>query len=188
LAAQQKNLEQLSSASEGLLLYYFLRYRFQEGERACQVVLDAMKSASIEGERLNLEGWLLAWQVHFNRLMGKVELARQLASECMEKLNQAKAAGKDTRYGQAMLWREQGYLAGNLPEQIDYFQHSAELFQALGDDWWQAYVLTWAGEVTSRMGDRILALEQHQQAVALSKVAGEPRLMARSLMNLAYDH
>ena len=77
-ATQQKNLEQLSSASEGLLLYYFLRYRFQEGERACQVALEGVKSASVGGERLNLEGWLLAWQVHFNRLMGKAELARQI--------------------------------------------------------------------------------------------------------------
>ena len=187
-AAQQADLEQLWRALEGLFLYYFLRYRFQEGEQACMVAMEGIQNAPMGGARLNLEGWLLAWQVHFNRLMGKAEQARQLAEKSQQRLSQAEVAGQDARGGQALLWRERGYLAGNLPEQTDCFKHSAELFQALGDAWWQAVVLAWGGELTNRMGDRILALELHQKAVDLSKAAGEPRLQARSLMNLGYDH
>jgi predicted ATPase/DNA-binding SARP family transcriptional activator len=187
-AAGQSDLERLSSASGGLFLDYFLRYRFREGEQACQVAMKGIQNVPVSGERLNLEGWLLAWQVHFSRLMGKAELARQFTEESLERLNQVEAVGQDTRSGQALLWRERGYLAGNLHEQIDCFQHSAELFEALGDASWQAVVLAWAGELTNRMGDRVLALELHQQAVALSRLAGEPHLQARSTMNLAYDH
>ena len=187
-AARQESLVRLSSASEGLFLYYFIRYRFQEGEQACQVAMKGIQNAPPGGERMNVEGWLLAWQVFFNRLLGRLDLARQLANHSIEKLNQAEAAGQDTRQGQALLWRERGYLAGNLPEQLDYFRHSVELFQAVGDAWWQALVLTWAGEITNRMGNRILGLELHQQAVALSRLAGEPRLMARALTNYAYDY
>ena len=187
-AAQQADQEELWRASEGLFLYYFLRYRFLEGEQACMMAMEGIQNVPMGGERLKLEGWLLAWQVHFNRLMGKADLAKQFIKESLERLNQAEAAGQDAQLGQALLWRERGYLADNLPEQIDYFQHSAELFRVLGDAWWQALVLTWAGEVTNRIGDRILGLELHQQAVALSRLAGEPRLLARSMMNLAYDH
>ncbi len=152
------------------------------------MALNGIRSAAVCGERLNLEGLLLAWQVHFNRLLGKRELARQLANESFQSLAQAEASGQDARQGQALLWRERGYLTGNLPEQIECFRNSSELFQELGDSWWQAYVLTWAGEVTNRMGNSVLALELHQQAVALSRVAGEPRLLARALINHAYDH
>ena len=187
-AAQQADQEQLWRASEGLFLYYFLRYRFQEGEQACQVAMRGIQNTPVGGERLNLEGWLLAWQAHFNRLLGKVELARQIAEESLERLNQAESDGQDTRWGQALLWREHGYLAGNLPEQIDCFRHSSKLFQSLGDAWWQAFVLTWAGEITNRMGEGVLGLELHQQAVALSRSAGEPRLLARALTNHAYDY
>jgi tetratricopeptide (TPR) repeat protein len=139
-------------------------------------------------ERRKLEGWTLAWQVHFFRLLGKAELARQIAEETQRIFNQIEATGDNTQRGQALLWRERGYLTSNLPEQIDYFRHSAELFQALGEPWWQGVVLAWAGEVATRMGDRVLGLDLHQQAVILSRTAGEPRMLARSLMNLAYDH
>ena len=187
-AAGQADLERLSSASEGLFLYYSLRYRFQEGEQACQVAMKGTQDAPVGGERMKLEGWLLAWQACFCRLLGKVTLAMQFAEESLARLNQAESAGQDIRLGQALLWRERGYLAGNLSEQIDCFRQSAELFQDLGDAWWQAVVLAWAGEITNRMGDRVLALELHQQAVALSLTAGEPHLQARSTMNLAYDY
>ncbi|MFZ2097085.1 MAG: BTAD domain-containing putative transcriptional regulator [Anaerolineales bacterium] len=187
-AAQRADLGMLSQASEGLFLYYFLRYRFPEGKHACQVAIESVQSAPVSGEGLNQEGWLLAWMVHFNRLLGKVDLARQLANKCLERLGEAEAVEQDTRYAQALLWRERGYLVGSLPDQIDCFQHSAELFETLGDAWWQSVVLSWAGELMNRMGNRILALELHQEAMALSRSAGEPRVQARSLMNLAYDH
>jgi predicted ATPase/DNA-binding SARP family transcriptional activator len=187
-AAQVADREQLWRASEGLFLYYFLSYRFQEGEQACQVAMKGLQNAPDGGERLNLEGWLLAWQAHFKRLLGKGELAKQLLDESMEKLEQAKAVGQDVRLGQALLWRERGYLADNLHDQIDCFRHSADLFEALGDAWWQAMVLAWAGEILNRMGNRALGLELHQQAVALSRTAGEPHVLARTMMNLAYDY
>jgi tetratricopeptide (TPR) repeat protein len=100
---------------------------------------------------------------------------------------QAEVAGQNTQWGQALLWRERGYLTVRLPEQLDYHQRSAALFQVLGDPWWRASSLTWAGELANRLGDRVLALKMHQQTMELSRAAGEPRLLARSLMNLAYD-
>jgi predicted ATPase len=92
-AAQRQNMERLRSALEGLLLYYFLRYRFQEGEQACQAALEGVSTAPAGGERLNLEGWLLAWQVHFSRLLGQPEHARMLTLQSLERLSQAEVAG-----------------------------------------------------------------------------------------------
>jgi DNA-binding SARP family transcriptional activator/predicted ATPase len=186
-AAKQAELVQLSRASEGLFLYYFLRYRFHEGEHACQVAIDGLRGAPDGGEWLNLEGCLLAWQTNFYRLLGKAELARQSADRSFEKLMLAQAAGQNSQWGLALLWREQGYLSVSLPEQLDYHQRSAALFAALGDPWWQATSLTWGGELANRLGDRDLAIAMHQQAMELGRLIGEPHLLARSLMNFAYD-
>jgi tetratricopeptide (TPR) repeat protein len=186
-AAQHADLEGLWRASEGLLMYYSLRYRFQDGEHACRVAIDGLKNIPVGGERLNLEGCLLAWQANFYRLLGKVELAMQSADKSLEKLMQAQAAGQNAQWGQALLWRERGYLSVGLSEQLACHQRSAELFQQLHDPWWQASSLTWGGEVANRLGDRDLAIAMHQQTMELSRAVGEPHLLARSLMNYAYD-
>ena len=87
-----------------------------------------------------------------------------------------------------LLWRERGYLSASLPEQLACHQRSAALFQALSDPWWQALSLSWGGELANRLGDRELAIAMHQQAIELSRVIGEPHLLARTLMNTAYDN
>jgi tetratricopeptide (TPR) repeat protein len=134
-----------------------------------------------------LEGWLLAWQVHFCLLLGKVDIARQLADSSQEMLNQAEAAGEDVRRGQALLWRVRGNFEDSLPEQLNCLQRSAALFQTLGDPWRQAGALGSMGEITNRLGDHILGLEIHQQALALSRAEGEPSRMAEAMMSLASD-
>jgi DNA-binding SARP family transcriptional activator/predicted ATPase len=186
-AAQQAEAERLWRASEGLLMYHILRYRFQDGEHACRVAIDGLKNIPVGGESLNLEGCLLAWQANFYRLLGKVELAMQSADKSLEKLMQAQAAGQNTQWGQALLWHERGYLSVGLAEQLACHQRSAELFQRLYDPWWQALSLTWGGELANRLGDRDLAIAMHQKTMELSRAVGEPHLLARSLMNLAYD-
>ncbi len=186
-AAQQADAERLWRASEGLLMYYSLRYRFHDGEHACRVALNGVKNITVGGELFNLEGCLLAWQANFYRLLGKVELALQSADESLEKLTQAQAAGQNAQWGQALLWRERGNLSISLPEQLACHQRSAELFQALSEPWWQASSLTWGGELANRLGDRYLAIAMHLQTMELSRSVGEPHLLARSLMNYAYD-
>jgi DNA-binding SARP family transcriptional activator/predicted ATPase len=186
-AVQQAEIKKLLRASEGLLLFYNLRYRFQEGEHTCQVAIEGMKCAPVDDERLILEGILLAWQTNFYRLSGKAELARRSAEKSLERLPPSDSAEPNARWGQALLWREYGYLSGSLPEQLAYHQRSAELFQALGDQWWQATTLSWGGELANRLGDRDLAITMHQRAMELSRAVGEPHLLARTLMNFAYD-
>jgi len=186
-AVGQGEVTLLEGAVEGLCLYYSLRYRYHEGEHACQVAIKGLKNTLVVGKRLSLEGWLLAWQVNFCLLLGKVDIARQLADSSQEKLNQAETAGEDVRLGQALLWRKRGDFEGNLPERLNYLQRSAALFQALDEPWQQAGVLGSMGEITNRMGDHISGLEIHQQALALSRAAGEPSRMAEAMIGLAYD-
>ncbi len=111
----------------------------------------------------------------------------QSADESLEKLMQAQAAGQNAQWGQALLWRERGYLSVGVPEQLACFKHSVALFQAQSEPWWQATSLTWGGELANRLGDRDLAIAMHQQTMELSRSVGEPHLLARSLMNYAYN-
>jgi hypothetical protein len=126
-------MECLSCALEGLMLYFSLRYRFQEGEHACQVAIESMKNSPPGGERLSLEGWLLVWQASFSRLLGKVELARQVLDVGKKKLSEAEKAGLDTRKGQAQFWWLSESFANKLNEQLNCNLRSASLYQALGD-------------------------------------------------------
>jgi tetratricopeptide (TPR) repeat protein len=185
-AARQMDQERLWRASEGLLMYFNLRYRFQEGEHACQVAIENLKKSPMREEWLNLEGWLLVWQALFFRTMGKVESAWQLLEASLNKLRRAESTGQDIRQGQALLWRENGNLAGSLPEQIDYHLLSASIYQDLCDPWWQALELAWAGELVNRLGDNLRSKKLLEKAVALSQEAGEPRRLAYCLSILAY--
>jgi tetratricopeptide (TPR) repeat protein len=187
-ATQQKEFTKIGEASEGLFLYYFLRYRFQEGERTCTAALDRIRITPANSERLGLEGWILAWQACFHRLLGNIDLARQLLEKSLETLLRAQANGQDTRLGQALVWREKSWLASNLQETQDYLMRSSTLYQELGEAWRNGEVHAFMGEVANRLGKRVLALEILQQAVAMSQLAGEPRLLARSLTSLAYAH
>jgi tetratricopeptide (TPR) repeat protein len=169
-------------------MFYSLRYRFQEGEHACQVAIEAVHSAPDREEWLNLEGWLLVWQACFCRLLGKVDLARNLLDICLERLSQAEAVGQDTRQVQALHLRESEYFTVGLHEKLDYLQKSAALYHALGDPWSQAGALRWAGEYANRMGDYELALNLHQQAETMGRLAGDPRRLAEVLRFLGYDY
>jgi predicted ATPase len=64
-AIQQAEIPKLWRASEGLFLYYFLRYRFREGENACKTTIDRIMMAPPSPERMRLEGWILVWQACF---------------------------------------------------------------------------------------------------------------------------
>ncbi len=185
--AQQAEIDKLVRALEGLLLYYSLRYRYQEGERACQVALEGIKSVSTGGKRLNLEGWLLVWQAYFCRLIGNRDMARQLLDEGWQKLEQADTAGQDTRSGKAIYWWQLGRFESSLPKQLDCFRQSAELFQKLGDPWRQAGILASMGSLHNFLGDYKQCVELHQQSLALSRACGEPLQIAAILDVLAID-
>jgi tetratricopeptide (TPR) repeat protein len=187
-AAHQADLEWLWRASEGLMLYYSLRYRYQEGEKACQAAIEGLKNARADGERLNLEGWLLTWQASFCRGLGKLAIARQLLDNSLENLRQAEADGQDTQRGMALFWRESDFFAVSLKEKKDCLKQSVAFYQALDDAWSQAEALSWAGEYANRLGDYELALSLHQQAETLSRSTGDPRQLANSLKFLGYDH
>ncbi len=187
-AAQQADLDRLWRASEGLLMFYILRYRYQEGEHACLVAIEAVMSAPMGGELLNLEGCLLVWRASFCRLLGKIDLARNLLNASLESLSQAEAAGQDVRQGQALHLRESEYFVPSLQEKLDYLQKSATLYQALGDPWSQAGALRWAGEYANRLGNYELALNLHQQAEMMSRLAGDPRRLAEVVRFLGYDY
>jgi predicted ATPase/tetratricopeptide (TPR) repeat protein len=186
--ARQADIGRLFEATEGIMLYFTLRYRFPEGMHACQVALDGISNNEVGGEGLNQQGLLLAWQASFHQALGELEKSRQAVDESCEKILQAQAAGHDTRKCQAMNWWTKQTYAQDLKTKIDYVLSSAALFQELGDDWRQAQVLAWAGELLGRSGNYAKGLEYHQQAVALGRAAGEPRRLAYTLSMLAYDY
>jgi tetratricopeptide (TPR) repeat protein len=181
-AARHVQVGRLAAALEGLGTYYELRRWYAEGKAAFQAALDGL-AGHAEPEVTSLRGWLQAWQARFCRLLGQVEQARELRKVSREAL--AQADGEEARRGQALLEHEWGYTASDLAEQLEYLQHSAEIFQSLEDPWRQAGVLCWAGEIAIRLGKIDLAFEHLQAAVALSRAVGEPRQLAYALEILA---
>jgi DNA-binding SARP family transcriptional activator/predicted ATPase len=187
-AAGHADVERLSRALEGILMHYNLRYRYTEGEHACQLALQALASMEVTGERLGLEGWLLAWQARFCREVGKVEPTRQLLHASQEKLSQAEAAGHDVRLGQALLWSVRGDFVSGLSERLYWYQRSAALFQVLGETMRYAAMLCAMGDITNGLGNHRLGMELHHEALELSRALGEPRQLANALVCLAYDN
>jgi DNA-binding SARP family transcriptional activator/predicted ATPase len=187
-AAKHMNLNQLSLASEGLMLYYFLRYRFHEGVQVCVIALEGLRRAPDNAERMGLEGWIMAWQASFHRLLGNMEQAKDQLEKSLELLLNAQAEGQDTRLGQALVLREKIWLTENIQTMLDYSARCTGLYQELGETWRNAEIVAFMAELCMRLGNHTAAAEVMQQALAIGQATGEPRLIARCFTSLAYIH
>lgn len=186
--AQEHKLDQLSRSSEGILLFFELRLRPQEGEHACQVAIERIKKGPADGEHLNMEGWLLAWQASYSYLLGKVEIAKQLRIDSSKRLDLAEVFGKDVRSSKARLLRDSVYYGNTMVEQLDDLQQSAALYRELGDRWRQAGALIAAGEIAQSLWDPDISLKLLHEALALNRIVNEPNLLANNLRQLAWTY
>ena len=88
-ASLMKSLGRKAEAAEAFCLYYEMRLRYQEGQRACELAI-----TSLAEERLLLKACLMVWRARFTRLCGQSDLARDLRAESQSLIETARRAGR----------------------------------------------------------------------------------------------
>ena len=184
-AVMTQDWQGIKRGLEGMGWYADLRFRFQEGERACREALESLPRQNF----IQLHSELAIWQAHFLRRLGQEEHARQLMEEELRQLLLQQKQGHDIRPEQAQVLYELGEIILNTGRETarDYYQQSLEIFQKLGDIKNAGKVLSHLGEVAHHSGDYSLAGRLLSQALPLLQAEGEPRRLASNLRWLGFN-
>ena len=184
-AVTTQDLQDIACGLDGMGWYADLRFRFQEGERACRTALESLPGQTF----IRLHSELAIWQAHFLRQLGQEEHSRQLMEEELRQLLLQQKEGHDIRSEQAQVLYELGEVNLNTGREIarGYFQQSLEIFQELGDIENSGKVLSHLGEVVHHAGEYDLAGRLLSQALPLLQATGEPRRLASNLRWLGFN-
>jgi predicted ATPase/DNA-binding SARP family transcriptional activator len=175
----------IACALEGMGWYADLRFRFQEGERACRTARENIPQLSYS----HLASALAAWQAHFLRKLDRSDDAWQLLRDELVRLGALQAQGGNIRPEQAQVLYELGelYMYTDRVTAKGYYQQSLEMFQEIGDGENSGKVLSRLGEMVHHAGEYVLAGQLLSQALTLLQAAGEPRRLANNLRWLGFN-
>ncbi len=175
----------LGCALEGMGWFADLRFRFQEGERACRTALENIPTQSF----IQLVSALAVWQAHFLRKLDQADRAWQVLRDELVRLRALQKQGNDMRSEQAQVLYELGelYMYSDRVTARGYYQQSLALFQEVGDGKNTGKVLSRLGEMVHHAGNYALAGELLSQALPLLTDAGEPRRLANNLRWLGFN-
>jgi predicted ATPase/DNA-binding SARP family transcriptional activator len=184
-AVTTQDWRDIARGLQGMVWYADLRFRFQEGERACRTALDRLPSQTFT----QLLSELIIWQAHFLRRLGQEKHARQILQEVLRQMLVLQKQGDDIRSEQAQVLYELGELNINTDREMarSYYQQSLEIFQDLGDRENSGKVLSHVGEVVHHAGEYAMAGRLLSQALPLLQASGEPRRLASNLRWLGFN-
>jgi tetratricopeptide (TPR) repeat protein len=174
---------------EALCLYYDLRWRSQEGEAACRAGMEGLSrfKDSLEITRTRIR--MLAWQSHFQHLLGELEAADRLLDEAQVLIDRLVADGKDTRQEQAVVLFERGDLNFNSDRNVaaEYYGKSLEIYREVGDTWNVARTLANLGMVNHHMGTFQQAAKHWQECLEIHRRIEDSRGIADALVELGMN-
>jgi predicted ATPase len=183
-AVEIQDWQGITGGLEGMGWYADLRFRFQEGERACRTALERIPAQP----NPQLFSALTTWQAHFLGRLEQAESASKLLQDELERLGALQEQGCEVRFERAQVLYELGDLNmyANRENARDYYQQSLALFQEIGDNENSGTVLSLLGEVVHHAGEYALAGSLLSQALPLLQTGGEPRRLASNLRWLGF--
>jgi DNA-binding SARP family transcriptional activator/predicted ATPase len=184
-AAQQRRVNCLNQALEGLCLFYEQRLRTREGQAACRIAAEKL-AAALESDALRLLARLLAWQSAFFP-PENAGTAGALLEQSMGLLERPELAGEDTRRERAFVLRQMGNsaFAADLEQARSFYEASLVLYRSLQDHWWTARNLEQLGWLAAYQGAYEEAILHHRESLDLRRKLGDRRGIAESYRGLA---
>jgi predicted ATPase/DNA-binding SARP family transcriptional activator len=177
-AVEQRQVERLDRAMEGLELLYWHSGRLREAEAPLQAAASAAETAAEvavdKAACLRVRVRALAWQSNFQRMTAQWDAARRLQQKCLAILQDPALAGSDTRLERAVL----SWSVGGTVWTDDYAlgrQHLKEsycLFRELDLRWGMAWTLYTWGVVSMMLGDYADARRRLEEGLAIHRALG----------------
>jgi predicted ATPase/DNA-binding SARP family transcriptional activator len=179
-------VERLEQAVEGLGLFYELRVRYQEGERACRLAAERIAAKQPVADQTRALIKIHTWQARFHRLQGNPELAHQLHERCLNHLDALAVEGRDDRAGRAFLLLEMGNTVyhTDLEAANRWNFESLELYRSIEDDPGTASALAGLGETALQSARIADSIAFYEESLTLFRALGDPRGIAGALTGL----
>jgi predicted ATPase len=186
-AVEQEAIENLQLALEGLCLFYDWRLRHQEGEAACRAAAERLVATESD-DRWQILVPILAWQVALCSTLGRREATARHLRQSLARLERSKLDGPIGQWARAhALWALADVAADSDREQSRrLWAQSLELFQALGDQWWTARVLSSLGWAAWQLGAYDEAQRLHAESLAIRQALDDQRGIGKSVQLLSY--
>jgi predicted ATPase/DNA-binding SARP family transcriptional activator len=177
-AVEQRQVERLDQAIDGLCRFYLRRRRYQEGEAACLLAAEKL-AATASGDGLRVLAKILTWQSVFSE---RTE-ASQLLRQSLALLQRPGLADQDIRQEKASILQHMGDIAigSNREEAKQLYEQSLALYQALGDRWGTASALAASGWLACQLSAYREARQRGEESLALRRALGDQRGIADSL-------
>ena len=163
-AVAHQQITCLERAVDGLCRFYEWRWRYQEGEAACRLATNKLKSireqdynllpADSKDDTRRILAKILIWQGFFTRTLGETEPARQLLAQSLALLNDLGQANQDVRQEKAAALHQMGELVdttSHFEAAEKRYRQSLTLYQAQNDRWGTAEVLIKLGRVAKSL-------------------------------------
>ncbi len=201
-AVEQRQVERLGLAMEGLESFYWHSGRYREAEAAFQAAAAAAGAAAEDAAAqgpaapcaddratcLRVQARALAWQSDFRKARAQWDAARRLQQECLAILQDPALAGSDTRLERAVLSYSVGYTfvaMASYAEGRPHLEECYSLFRELDLQWGLALALYGLGIMSRFLGDHRQARRRLEEGLAIDRALGDRRGVAMFVSRLS---
>jgi len=186
-AVEQGQVEWLEHASEGLLLFYERRGRYEQGIRACHRAAESL-ARKRSGEAVRAQARVLTWLAAFEEQLGRNESAQKTLERSLSLLDGPEMIAQDTRSERAFALRQQGNVAmwlGEYEAARGLFGESLALYRELDDLWGAAIALVGLGWTAWNLGKFAEMEKRHRESLAIRQALGDRRGIGDSLYGVS---
>jgi DNA-binding SARP family transcriptional activator/predicted ATPase len=169
----------LERTLDGLCIFYEKRGQAHSGETACAAGLVEIEWRGIDAGTLCLWARLTCWQAYFRIQQGHQEQGLTGLESVLQELGKEMWSEQDVSRELALAWYFKSCLLvrKDNPVTLSCSIQSAEIFEALDEDWYAARALVRAGEALESMSRFAEQLQVSERALKLQSPGGDPELV-----------
>lgn len=186
-AVAHRQVAQIEQALVGLASFLERQFRYEEGLKAVRGAEEALAPPqnALEGR---LYGHLLAWRALLEMRLGNPEGSQPIFTRSWEQIEQAAAAGVETRFERAFLYRMKSVMSienGNLEVARDLLEQALALYKEIDHKHGASEALFDLGWLMAQQGD-IQEVGRYQQgSLELKRQIGDHFGIANDLYYMA---
>lgn len=186
-AVEQRELDSMMQALDGLFQFYSLRSWFQESAAMIGYALEALGQpvqSADEPRRRVLCGRLMARLGTCHGFLGEYQQARKLLETSLPLLQ-----GPQQQADHAFALLHLGMVAynqGQYAEALERLTRSRALYQALDDQQGEGRLLNLLGYIRGEIGEHTEAEQLLEEGLLLCRRSGSPRAISSTLNSLGY--
>ena len=182
-AVEHRQIERIDQALIGLISFLERQFRFKEGVSAVCAAEQALATPQNTSEQRVL-GHILAWRALLEMRLGNLEGSQPYFQRSWGQIDQATAAGEDTRYEQAFLYSMKAIMAiesGHLDTAKELLEHSLKLYKEIDHKYGASESLFELAWLSSQQGNLGIVGHYNQKSLELKRQIGDHFGLANEL-------